>query len=355
MRILQVVSGLGWTGGMQEYVSGLSRGLTDLGHDVVILSGGRPPPDGPEPHVLAEGLDIRWHPKRRVAARYVYPSGLGRSLRESRRWADVVHVHQPFFVGTWLAVPSTVPLAATLYLHPEHVAGQRSRRRRQLSLLLRRLDLVVGVSRAELDLIGTVRPPRRSGVVWPALAERPRADRPSARSRPLVLYVGRLSRTKGLDTVLRAFACLGPDVEVAVVGGGPEAAVFKQLCADVGLDPVGVLKGSLPDGDVEDLLARADVFVSASSQESFGIAPLRAIAHGCRPVLTDIPSHREIVTTLGLATACLVKVHVDPEELASSIRSALRSPPPDADVRNRIPTWTDSASAAADLYAEIAR
>lgn len=338
---------------MQEYVSGLSRGLVDLGHEVRILAGGRPPPDGPEPHVLAAGLDIRWHAKKRLAGRYVYPAGLGRSLREARRWADVLHVHQPFFAGTLLAAAHPGPVAATLYLHPEHIAQQRSRKRLQLQLLLRRFDLVVGVSQAELDLISDVRRPRRSGVVWPALASRPPSDPPNP-SGVLVAYVGRLSRLKGVETVLRAFALLDGDVQRAVVGGGPDAARLRKLGADLEL-PADVFRGIVPDGDVDDLMARADVFVSVSREESFGIAPMRAIAHGCRPVLSDIPSHREIVTTLGLGTACLVHPDVSPAQLAQTIEAAFRRPTPSTDARKRIPTWIESAARAAELYAQILR
>jgi glycosyltransferase involved in cell wall biosynthesis len=351
VKIVQVVSGLGWTGGVQEYVSGLSRGLSDLGHEVVILTGGKPPPEGPDPHELANGLDIVFHPKVRIARRYLYPTGLRSSLRAYARWADVVHVHQPFFVGTWVAGATRVPLAATFHLHPEHVTGGSARRRRlQLSLLLRRIDLLVAVSKAEEQLIRSIRAPRRSGVVWPALAARPSIVT-SDGSPSLVISVGRLSKTKGIDRALRAMSLLPGDVEVRVAGDGPDAARVAALCVELGMDPDEVLLGgSLSDAQVEALMDEANVFVSASRQEAFGIAPMKAIAHGCHAVLSDIPSHREIVTTLGADEHLLFDPDIDSAGLARLIASALHSQPPSPLVAARVPTWEDSARRAVDHY-----
>ena len=61
----------------------------------------------------------------------------------------------------------------------------------------------------------------------------------------------------------------------------------------------------MSDAEVATLMEQADAFVSTSRQESFGIAPMKAIAHGCRAVLSDIPSHREIVQAVGADVARL--------------------------------------------------
>lgn len=351
MRVVQVVSGLGWTGGVQEYVAGLSRGLTDLGHEVVILTGGKPPPEGPEPHELARGLDIVFHPKRRIARRYLVPSGLWRSLRRYARWADVVHAHQPFAIGTWMAAATRAPLAVTLYLHPEHVEGAAARRRRaQLALLLRRVDLLVPVSEAEERLVRSIGHARRSGVVWPGLVSRPvPSDR--GRQRPLVISVGRLSSTKGLDLTVRAFARLPEGIDVRIIGDGPDAPRVADLCAEVGLDRTEVLVGGeLSEHEVAQLMDDAAVFVSASRQESFGIAPMKAIAHGCRAVLSDIPSHREILTTVGADDQLLFDPDTGPAELAHLIEAAVAAGPQPALVAQRVPTWEESARSAVSHY-----
>jgi glycosyltransferase involved in cell wall biosynthesis len=359
MRVLQVVPGLAWTGGLQEYVAGLSRGLDGHGAEVVVLAGGTDAPGGPPPNALADGLDVRWHPKRRVAGRYTYPSGLVRSIRELARWADVVHTHQPRFVGTWLAAATRAPLVASLHLHPEHVEGSTNRRRRaQLRVLLRRLDLVVAVSQAELTLVRSIGTPRRARVVWPGIdvADRePQDARRRAGDRPLVLYVGRLSSAKGLDATLRAFALVSDLCEVVAVGEGPERPRFEQLCRDLGMDPTSVLVGPLGDDDVAELYRRATVFVSCSTQEAFGIAVMKSVAHGCTPIVSDIASHREIILGLGLGEEHLLHLPIDHRSLAGAIRAAVAAPPPPRAAVDAVPAWTDAAAAMLDAYAEVAR
>lgn len=342
---------------MQEYVSGLSRGLRDIGAEVEIFSGGVGPPDGPPPNSLSDGLAIRWHPKQRLMGRYVYPSGLATSIREASRWADVLHVHQPFYIGTWMAAVTSVPTVATLYLHPEHVRGPRNwRRRQQLKFIVRRLDLVAAVSEAERELLRSVVKPRRDCVVWPAVEigapydeELPDSDG------GLVLAVGRLNSAKGIDRVLRAYSMVDDSVEVVVVGDGAQRAEFWHLCSELSMDPSAVLAGPIADSELDKLYRRASVFVSASTEESFGIAPLKAIANGCIPVLSDIPSHREIVVGLGLSEDCLVPVPVNPVRLAEKIRLALDSPPPDGAFAQYVPTWSTAAETIMTEYEAIVR
>ena len=352
MRVLYVVSGLAWSGGMQEYAAGIARGMADRGHEVRILTGGRRPPHGPPPHPLAAGLDIMWHPKRRVFGRYTYPRGLARSIHSHARWADVVHSNQPFFVGTWIAGTTPTPLAANFHVHPEHLVGPSARRRRlQLAAVIRRLDLLACASAAELELVSTVRPPYRAVVVWPGI-DRPAGVTPRANDRPLLLSVGRLSQAKGIERTLEAFIRLSERCELAMVGEGPLFERLADQCRSAGLEPERVLRGALPDDELDALYRRADVLVSSSAQEAFGIVATKALANGCRVVLSDIPSHREIAQTLGLPIA-LVPAGAQAGDIAGRIEEVLQQPPPDEAIRLSIPTWQESAAVLERAYEQM--
>jgi glycosyltransferase involved in cell wall biosynthesis len=52
--------------------------------------------------------------------------------------------------------------------------------------------------------------------------------------------------------------------------------------------------GYVPDAQLADLYRQADIFASVSLYEGFGFPPLEALASGCRVLVSDIPSHREI-------------------------------------------------------------
>lgn len=350
MRVVHVVKGLAWTGGVQEYVSGLARGLTEQGHEVVLLTGGNPPPGGPPPHRLARELDIRYHKKIRLLGRFTWLRGLYGSLRELRNWADVVHVHQPFFVGSWIPAIMRTPVATTLYLHPDAIDG-RSGRRALLKALLKRTNLLVAVSSAERELAATVKRSRNSVVVWPGI-ERPDHSTSTSPER-LVLAVGRLSREKGADRLFEAVTHLPSDIEVAVVGEGEGEARCRTICRSGGRDPDQVFRGSASDDEILELMDQAAVFVSLSEGESFGISVLRSIAYGCVPVVSAIDSHREILRGTGDHGGLLVEPHHEPAVIAQMIETAMTTGLSSPRLRHRVPDWSAAAEQLASGYSTI--
>jgi len=348
MRILQVVRRLAWTGGMQEYTAAMAQALTKAGHEVVILTG-RPGPGGALP-AAAEGLEVILLPQRRLVGRYTYQQGLVTELRSRARWADVVHAHQALAPGTIAASFTRAPLAITLNLHPEHITGHHARRRRaQLQLLLRRTDLLVAVSEAEQALASTIYRPRAQCIVWPGTEIGPSVK--DRTRRPLVLSVSRLSSTKRVDLTLRALAPLREDADIAIVGDGPERDELAAECRDLGFSS-SVLKGSMADADVAALFAEATVYVSLSEQEAFGISVAKAVAAGCRLVVSDIGSHREIVHSLGVDNRSLVRAQASIATLTSAVRTALTADDWVVSTR-RPPTWEESARALLAGYEAI--
>lgn len=90
----------------------------------------------------------------------------------------------------------------------------------------------------------------------------------------LLLYVGRLSKEKGIESLKELTALNG--VRLACVGGGPNQNEIKQLFADTPAYFAGILTGE----DLIDAYNAADVFVFPSQSETFGLAPLEAMACG---------------------------------------------------------------------------
>lgn len=90
----------------------------------------------------------------------------------------------------------------------------------------------------------------------------------------LVLYVGRLSKEKGVQQLREL--CDLPGVRVALVGGGPQAIDTQRFFAGTQAHFTGILTGQ----DLLDAYNAADVFVFPSLSETFGLAPLEAMACG---------------------------------------------------------------------------
>jgi glycosyltransferase involved in cell wall biosynthesis len=139
---------------------------------------------------------------------------------------------------------------------------------------------------------------------------------------PTLLTVGRLQEHKNHAATLRAAIRLSCQVQVRLIGRGPELQRLQQLAKS--LDVNCRIETELDDIGVADAYRRARVAVCPSRFEGFGLAPLEAIASGTPVTASDIPPHREFVGS----TARLFPPD-DESALSERIAQALEDPRPD--------------------------
>lgn len=114
------------------------------------------------------------------------------------------------------------------------------------------------------------------------------------RARPTTLLtVSRLQSYKNHAATLRAAARLGPDIQVRLIGVGPEHDRLTALATSLGVRCR--IDSEAVDAEVTDAYRRASVVVCPSRFEGFGVTPMEAIASGTPVVASDIPPHREFV------------------------------------------------------------
>jgi glycosyltransferase involved in cell wall biosynthesis len=109
-------------------------------------------------------------------------------------------------------------------------------------------------------------------------------------ARPALIYVGRLSREKGLDAVpaiARTLRDAGVDHRLVFVGDGPMRQTLQQSCPDA------IFTGALPHADVATAMASADVFVFPSRTDTLGNVVLEAQACGLPVLVSDAGGPRE--------------------------------------------------------------
>jgi len=148
-------------------------------------------------------------------------------------------------------------------------------------------------------------------------------------SRPAVLFVGRITRQKGVPVLLRAAALLPPDVQLVLLAG---AADTPELAAEV-VALVGGLRAMrtgvvwvqemLPRPDVARVLGASSVFVCPSVYEPLGIVNLEAMACGIPVVASAVGGIPEVVDD-GV-TGLLVPPD-DPAALAEALGRVLADP-----------------------------
>lgn len=160
--------------------------------------------------------------------------------------------------------------------------------------------------------------------------------RPADGTPPLVLGVGRLTRVKGFDDLVRAAALLrdaGVEFRCEIVGGDERGhrAELETLIAERGVGGIVTLAGEQPIERVREVMSRADLLVcpfvdrESSTSGSRGIPNVvpEAMALGTPVITTDAGGLREMVRDGD--TGRLVPQR-DPAALARVIQAALADP-----------------------------
>jgi len=120
-------------------------------------------------------------------------------------------------------------------------------------------------------------------------------------SRPYVLFVGRITRQKGVPHLVRAAAAFDENTQVVLCAGGADTpeldAEFRGLVAELQEKRTGVhwIPEMLPREQVVQLLTHAAVFACPSVYEPLGIVNLEAMACGTAVVASDVGGIPEVV------------------------------------------------------------
>lgn len=128
-------------------------------------------------------------------------------------------------------------------------------------------------------------------------------DRNTVKTRDII-YVGRLVEKKGVTILIDAINLLKnnyPDLNVTLVGDGPERLALEQQCRRLGVDKQVEFLGSIPNEDVPKLYQSAKIAVVPSivaadgDQEGLGLVAVEAIGCGCATIVSDLPALSDVV------------------------------------------------------------
>jgi glycosyltransferase involved in cell wall biosynthesis len=296
-------SGFQNIGGVEKVVASFAQGLCERGHDVHVLAcqGQRAPRATLSRGRLAATLS---------ASLGTYLStplspGFFADWRRLRGWADVVHAHEPFPLGTLAAgrLPRGVPLVVSWHAD---IVGKNPALQGVVQALQRRL-----CARADVILPTSLRMARHSPILAPHLAK--------CRALPIgidlqrflavpdtgmiaalrerfggrfALFVGRLVYYKGLDVLISA-AVRAPEVRLVIAGEGPLENELRAQVAALGLSERVIVTGKfVPEAELPAWYSASDFLVMPSTHitEGFGIVQIEAMASG-RPVInTNLPT-----------------------------------------------------------------
>jgi len=314
MKILFVVNNFYAPGnGLSASARRTVQFLKDAGQDVRVISGRNHEAETPQPDYVLEDYHIPLFNSLVVSHGYVFAKTDTTIIEEAVKWADVVHLEEPFvieMVTARVAKKLGVPCTATYHLHPENLfcsvnlGGWKFLNYNTLRLWR---DLVFDYCtdiqcptenvlerlrkfnfKARLHLIS-------NGIIPDTLIRDTESDEEKSKEkdRPfIVACIGRLAVEKNQPTLLEAmrYSKYADRIQLIFAGRGPEADSLKQKA--MALYQEGVVKYEpkfefMTRDQLRELASKADLYIHCATVEVEGLSALEALQQGVVPIIAE--------------------------------------------------------------------
>ena len=279
--------------------------LKEAGQDVKVLSGRNSDPDGEQPEFCLEQYHLPIFDPLVTAQGYVFAKSDKKIIEEAVRWADVIHIEEPFVLQQKtikVAKRLGVPCTATYHLHPENMTASI-----YLSWCRPLNNLILGHWRKNIfDHCTDIQCPTENvrqrlekagfksrlhlisnGLI---LAEKTPAIKDNSGEKYTVLCIGRFSKEKDQETLLDAlnFCVNAKKIQLYFAGRGPLLAKYEKKAKK--LVEKGVLKfppvfAFHDQAGLSRISHSADLYVHCADIEVEGLSCLEALQGEIVPIL----------------------------------------------------------------------
>lgn len=322
-------------GGLEQHLFHLTQGLTDVGHDVTVLTIGSPMGQRQDGKVAV----LTGRANFPVADVISFPHlGSRRRITTFLREGnfDVVSVHTRFFPMSFVGVRAA-HAAGIPAVHTEHGSGfvasnspiiGPASKIVDLTLgryVLHHADRVLGVSQEAADFAERLGAPNADvfyNAITPSEATTSPVDRPGH-----LVFVGRMVPGKGWDTYLETIANLraqGHEVDGEMLGAGADLDAARALAKKLGVDGVVAIPGRVPADQVRRSLAGATLVNPTVLSEGFQTTMLEAVAESGRVVTFPVPG-AEVLRDAGMPV--IITGERTTQSLTQALEGYVRQPP----------------------------
>ena len=286
-------------GGSEVHASEVARLWAQAGIEVVIRTSFA---QGHPSHAHRDGYQVV-----RKAGRYlVFPRAA--ASEAAHRYGDrdaLVEIWNgmPFFSPVWARGPRVVFLHHVhadmwkMVLPPKLARLGNTLESRVAPLLYRRSRMITLSPSSKAEMLELGFRDDRVEVIPPGVDARfsPGGERAA---QPLIVGVGRLVPVKRFDRLIRAVVDArrrAPDLQLLLVGTGPERTALDALIGDLGATEAIRFAGRVSDDELVDIYRSAWAVASSSVREGWGMTLTEAAACGTPAVATRIPGHVDAI------------------------------------------------------------
>ena len=325
MKICHVITRM-IVGGAQENTLLTCQGHLEKGHDVTLVTG---PSPGPEGELLKQGvpdgLRVVTFPE---LVRQISPSNDLKAKKKlieffKQEKFDVVHTHAskagiigrvaakaagvPFIVHTVHGLPFHKyqnPFSNAIYILMERYAAKKC-------------DRIFAVAKAMVDQCV------KAHVAPPEEELRQKLGIPEGA--PVVGKVARLFELKGHDDLLKAapqLVAANPEIRFLIVGDGILRPKFEAQIAQMGLQKNFIFTGLVPPTEVCRYIALMDILVHLSLREGLPRSVVQDMAAGKPVIAYPLDGTPEVISSG--TTGYLIEPH-DTENLVQNINILIRN------------------------------
>ncbi len=305
--------------GVVTSINNFSHELKRRGHNVYIFTAGKRTKDNNTTiDVFFErGIRFKKYPQYTLA---MFPFVSSMKVRELD--IDIVHTHTPFFMGMSAMVVAKLnklPLVGSFHtlFTDKAVIDEYAAKNALLQKVAKKYswpyarffynkcDRVIAPSAETASILNSNKITGVS-VVENGIdlkrfnthikAKRLREEFLAGKYEHVVLYLGRISKEKRIDTIISAARALKrKDVRFVIAGTGPALDYYKRLAARYRLDDKVIFTGFVNDKDLPGYYAASDMLCMPSTFETQGIVTLEAMACGKPVVGADFMALRSLI------------------------------------------------------------
>jgi glycosyltransferase involved in cell wall biosynthesis len=289
------------------FIYNAAKAVQDLGHQVRVLAMHCP---GAQSHETMEGIEVfrprylpdrfeiiqkdrggipsAWQTNRSTGLALIFFT-IVHTLGTARyaRNCDLIHAN---WTLSGLAALSSRPIHRKSYIVTVHGSdifqGAAIPLVRFLTgMCLKRANRVIAVSSALARAVEDIGIPSNLVNVIPDGVDATFFHPPTDPREHVILFVGTLSKNKGIKYLLQAFAEVchsfkDPDLRLDLVGDGPEKQSLMDLVKQLEIQSKVSFLGSLSQKEVSCRMRQSLLFVLPSLREGFGVVLLEALASG---------------------------------------------------------------------------